>query len=166
MKLMPSSSTALSSWPASSSLIEGPFGGPRSSIAPNPRAVTSRPVPPSVRVDVLDMWSSCHVVAELLVPVGVAPFGDEVEQVPHWLDGPDVTRILSGVRCFIEELRAPEVADDVAVAVEHIQHRHLLTVWCLAVVLAVIGVHCRGPQWQPSPPTILPTAAYASRSSI
>src|SRR5205809_880331 len=50
MKVMPSSSTALRSLPASSSLTSGPVGGPRSSMAPKPRAVTSSPVRPNVRV--------------------------------------------------------------------------------------------------------------------
>src|SRR4051812_42168432 len=58
MKLMPSSSTALSSLPASSSLTSGPVGGPRSSIAPKPRAVTSSPVRPSVCVAMSAMSES------------------------------------------------------------------------------------------------------------
>jgi len=48
MKLIPSSSTVFRSLPASSSLICGPVGAPRSSIAPNPRFVTTKPVRPSV----------------------------------------------------------------------------------------------------------------------
>src|SRR3990172_3986381 len=48
MKLMPASRTALRSLSASSSETSGPRGAPRSSIAPKPRAVSSRPVRPSV----------------------------------------------------------------------------------------------------------------------
>src|SRR5687767_4892256 len=67
MKLMPSSSTALRSFPASASLMSGPVGCPRSSMAPNPRAVTSRPVRPSTRVSIA---GTVRVVHDLVIRGG------------------------------------------------------------------------------------------------
>src|ERR1700761_742094 len=57
---MPRSSTEFNSRPASSSLIAGPRGTPRSSMAPKPRIVTSSPVRPSVRVGI-DMGKTLAV---------------------------------------------------------------------------------------------------------
>jgi hypothetical protein len=37
-------------------------------------------------------------VAQLLIPVGRAALGGQIEQIPERLDGADVTRILSPVR--------------------------------------------------------------------
>src|SRR5277367_5896076 len=50
MRLIPPSSTALSTRPASSSSIAGPRGWPRNSMAPYPRMVTCVSVRPSGRV--------------------------------------------------------------------------------------------------------------------
>jgi hypothetical protein len=68
-------------------------------------------------------WSR---VAPLLVPDGWAALRGEVEQVPDRLEGADVARILAGVGWCVEELRAPEVADRLAVAVEDVQYRPLV----------------------------------------
>ena len=50
-------------------------------------------------------------VTQLLIPIGAAPLGGEVIQVPQRLDGADVTGLLPGIGWCIEKLRAPEVAD-------------------------------------------------------
>jgi hypothetical protein len=48
--------------------------------------------------------------------------------------------ILSGVGWCIEELRAPEAADRLPVAVEHVQHGSLVAFRGLAGVIAVVAV--------------------------
>src|SRR5437870_3405241 len=80
------------------------------------------------------------VVLELLVPIGAAPFGCEIEDVPKRLDRADVARVLSGFGRRGEELGAPEVSDRIAVASKHVQHRHLLAVTGLSVIVAVVRV--------------------------
>src|SRR5215469_12618951 len=65
-----------------------------------------------------------------------------------------MTRILPGIGWRLEQFRAPEVADRLAVAVEHVQHRLLLAVWRLGQVIAVIGGPGRGQEPQ-SPPAAL-----------
>src|SRR5437764_832770 len=76
-------------------------------------------------------------IAQLLVPVGRASLRRQVEQVPERLEGADVTWILAGIPRCVEELRAPEVADPVVVAVEHGQHRPLGPLLSLGKVVAV-----------------------------
>src|ERR1700730_8226737 len=94
-------------------------------------------------------------VAQLLIPVVRAPVAREVEQVPNRLEGADMAGILSGVRRRVKELRAPEVADHTAAALEHIQHRSLRALRGLAEVVAVVGVADRGQQSQPPPAALL-----------
>src|SRR5215472_19102990 len=83
-------------------------------------------------------------VAELLVPVGSAAFGGEVEQVPQRLDGADMAGVLPGIGGSVKQLGAPEVTDRIAVAVEDVQHRHLVAVRGLGEVIPVIGGACGG----------------------
>ena len=90
-------------------------------------------------------------VGKLLIPIGSAPFGGEIVQVPNRLDGADVAGTLSGIEWCIEELRAPEVADCLPVAMEHVQHWLLVTFCGLGEVVAVIGGACRGQEAQPPP---------------
>src|SRR5215217_1897298 len=97
---------------------------------------------------------SSNGILQLLVPVAPATLGREIEQVPDRLEGADVTGILVAVRRRIEELRAPEVADRVAVAVEHVQHRPLVPLRGLGEVVAVVGAAARGQQAQPAPAAI------------
>src|SRR5438034_468748 len=78
-------------------------------------------------------------VAQLLVPVDWPSLGGEVEQVPERFERADVTGFLSGVGGRVEELRTPEVANRVTVAVEHVQHRSLRSLGGLGVVVAVVG---------------------------
>src|SRR5438046_10019351 len=79
-------------------------------------------------------------VTQLLVPVARAPFRRQVEQVPDRLEGADVARILPRLGRRVEELGAPEVADRLPVAVEHVEHRPLLSPPGLAGVVALAGV--------------------------
>src|ERR687892_2768670 len=55
-------------------------------------------------------------VTQLLVPVGPAALGGEVEQVPDRLNSAHVTWVLPGIGRRVEELRTPEVADPLALA--------------------------------------------------
>jgi hypothetical protein len=59
-------------------------------------------------------------VAQLLIPVGWASLWGEVEQVPQRLQGPDVALVLPWVFWCVKQFGAPEVADSVPVAVEHV----------------------------------------------
>ena len=94
-------------------------------------------------------------VAQLRIPVGPAPLGREVEQIPLRVDGIDVALVLPGLGRRVEELRAPEVADRFAVAPEHVEHRHLGSLRGLTEVVAVVGVAGRGQQPQPPPAALL-----------
>jgi hypothetical protein len=94
-------------------------------------------------------------VAQLLVPVGRTSLGGKVEQVPERLEGAVVAGILPWVSRRVEELRAPEVADRLAVAMEHVHHRHLVSVRGLAEVVLVIAVAGRGQEPQPPPAAFL-----------
>ena len=69
-------------------------------------------------------WS----VVQLLVPVGSASLRREVVKVPDRFEGADVAGVLTGVLWGVEQFRAPEVADRLPVAVEHVQHGLLFTV--------------------------------------
>ena len=55
-----------------------------------------------------------------------------------------MTRVLIAVRGSVEELRAPEVADRVPVAVKHVKHRPLDSLGGFSVVVAVVRVGGRG----------------------
>ena len=94
-------------------------------------------------------------VAQLRIPVGPAPLGREVEEIPLWVDGIDVARVLPRFGRGVEELGAPEVADHFTVAPEHVEHRHLGSLRALAKVVAVVGVSGRGQQPQPPPAALL-----------
>src|SRR5262249_30601835 len=99
--------------------------------------------------------ASCRMaqvsVAQLLIPAGSAALRGEIEQVPQRLEGADVAGFLPRLLWRVEQLRGPEVADRVPVAVEHVQHRPLLTVRALGQVVAVIGGPGRGQHAQPPP---------------
>src|SRR2546421_12300004 len=90
-------------------------------------------------------------VAQLRIPIGPASFGCEVEQIPLWVDGIDVARLLPGLGRRVEKFGAPEVADHFALAPEHIEHRPLGALYVLAEVVAVVGGAGRGEQPQPPP---------------
>src|SRR3954453_20384753 len=94
-------------------------------------------------------------VAELLVVVGRPALGREVEQVPHRLDRAVVTRVLTGLGGGVEELRAPEVPDPIAVAPEYVQHRALVTLGGLGVVVAVVWIAARRDEREPAPAPLL-----------
>src|SRR4051794_32025769 len=70
---------------------------------------------------------SSSLVLQLLVPVRT-PLRGQVEHIPERFEAAHVARFLSGLRRRVEQLRAPEVADRVAVAVEDVEHRPLLAV--------------------------------------
>src|SRR5215471_2739609 len=90
-------------------------------------------------------------VAELLIPVGSAAFGGEVEQVPQRLDGADMAGVLPGIGGCVKQLGTPEVANRIPVAVEDVQHRLLVAVWGLGEVVPVIGGACGGQHPEPPP---------------
>src|SRR6266446_2661645 len=90
-------------------------------------------------------------VAQLRIPVGPASFRCKIEQIPLWVDGIDVARVLPRFGRRVEELGAPEVADRFTVAPEHVEHRHLSTLRVLAEIVAVVGSAGRGQQPQPPP---------------
>src|SRR5215207_11425356 len=87
----------------------------------------------------VESWPGLLSVAQLLIPVR-APLAREVEQVPKRLEGADAAVILPRVGRRKGELRAPEVADGSAVAVEHVEHRKLGSVGRFPEVVAVVGV--------------------------
>jgi len=79
----------------------------------------------------------------------------QVEEVPEGLEGADMARIFSAVGWGVEKFGAPEMADRVAVAVEHVEHRPLDAVRGFGVVVAVVVVRGRGKRPEPSPPALL-----------
>src|SRR5215475_2255732 len=85
-----------------------------------PRSDHTRGTPTRVPVR-LHRSRVCSVVAELFVPLDRAAFRGEVEQVPDGLERADVARILARLGGCVEELRSPEVADRLAVSMEHVQ---------------------------------------------
>src|SRR5260370_211499 len=89
------------------------------------------------------------------------PLGGEVEQIPLWVDGIAMARVLPRFGRGIEEFGAPEVADRFAVALEHIQHGPLAALRVLAEVVAVLGGARRGQQLQPPPAALMPLSPEA-----
>src|SRR3954454_377353 len=89
------------------------------------------------------------VVAQLPVPVRAA-LGRQVEEVPDRFEGSDMSRILAAVPRCVKELRAPEVPDFVSVAMEHGEHRSLVSLGRLCLVVAVVTV--LGRRQKPKPP--------------
>jgi hypothetical protein len=85
------------------------------------------------------------------MPIGRAAFAGEVEQVPQRFDGADVAGFLAGIGGCVEQFRAPEVADRLPVAAEHVQHWLLGAVGGLGQVVEVVGGAGRGQQAQPPP---------------
>ena len=67
-----------------------------------------------------------------------------------------MARVLAGIGRSVEELRAPEVPDRAAVAMEHVQHRPLASVGGLGVVVAVVGVAGRRQKAQRAPASLPP----------
>src|SRR5215203_4321210 len=124
-----------------SSIASSIFEGSLSNVAM--RAYIS---PPSV--DRRKAAYAASVVRQLLVPVAPPSLGRQVEQVPDRLERPHVTRVLVAVRRCVEELRAPEVPDRLAIAVEDVEHRTLVGLRGLGQVVAVVAVGGRGEQAQ------------------
>src|SRR4051812_12519358 len=91
------------------------------------------------------------VVLQLLVPAGGAALGNEVEEVPQRLEVVDVARVLARLRRRVEQLRAPEMADLLAVAMEDVEHRLLRAVVRFAGVRALVAGFAGGEQGEPSP---------------
>src|ERR1700704_1293088 len=59
--------------------------------------------------------------------------------------------VLPGFSRCVHELRAPEMADRQAVAVEYIEHRHWCFVGVLPTVVAAIGVGVAGDEVEVAP---------------
>src|SRR5215208_368358 len=94
-------------------------------------------------------------VAELLVVVWWTALGRLVEQVPERLDRAHVARVLAGIGGGVKELGAPEVPDPIAVAVKDVHHGPLVTLSCLGVVVAVVGIAARRNEGEPAPTPLL-----------
>src|SRR5215211_848837 len=95
--------------------------------------------------------SATVVVLQLLVPAGAAALGNEVEEVPQRLQVVDVAGLLARLGRRVEQLRAPEVADLVAVACKDVEHRLLRAVLGLAGVRPLVAGVPRREQGEPPP---------------
>src|SRR5258708_20929681 len=104
--------------------------------------------------------------AQRWMAVGAAPQGREVEEIPEWVDGVVVARVLSRIGRSEEKFGAPEMADCFAVAPEYVDHRHLVALLCLAKVGAFVGVAVRGQQPQRPPTTRLCMSQAARQWSL
>ena len=64
-----------------------------------------------------------------------APRGGEVEHIPERIEGIVVAVFLAGLGRHVEDFRTPEMTDGSAVAVEHVEHRHVPFHACFEVLL-------------------------------
>src|SRR5262245_37761148 len=108
-------------------------------------------------------------VAQLRLEIAAA-LGQEVEHIPHWIEQVVVAVLLAGVGRHIEKLAPPEMADGLAVALEHVEHRHVPLLARLelllfahaegergrvAEIVAIVVVASRGKEPQVAPATLV-----------
>ena len=106
------------------------------------------------------------VILDLFVPTGRATFGSEVKEIPYFVDGTGMTRILAGIAWSEEYLGGPEVPDLIAIAAEDGDERELKAFGRLGMIVAFEVVVGGREETEVTPATFLSVGGDAVDGSL